>query len=172
MKYVTLLFWMVLMVGCASSAKPIAVVVPAAQSEVIYGKNLAEKPKFDFIYERDNHQRLIYQQIWTDVVIYGGEADTPQRLNQLAKQKAIRQAVEELNGTLLHDETRIASWSTKTNSGNYSRQDMTSDLYVEVLGIGQIKQEKCQSSVTEHHTLIMTCAMLVAVPKVIDIKQR
>jgi hypothetical protein len=156
-----------LLSACGSTSENSQIAIPGAEPRKgVFETNEKAKRKYNIIYQTDARGNPIYQQTWTQVTVVGGEKDSLASLTGFAKEKAKQQAIEEINGVLIEDKTKINSISVKSENNQYSYQDMHSEYVSEALGIGKIKEQKCKSSLTVDNTIKLTCSILVEVPKI------
>lgn len=154
----------VVLSACGSTSDEYSLVIPPP--EPTYKDNEVAERKYNIIYQTDAQGKPEYQETWTDVTVIGGENDSLASLTEFAKQKSKLQAVEEINGVLIKDKTKINSISVRNKENTYNLQDMQSESVSEALGIGKVKKHTCNSSLTQYNTVKLTCRILVEVPKI------
>ncbi|KGJ87527.1 hypothetical protein [Thalassotalea sp. ND16A] len=162
---------LILLSACASTGGEQAIAIPSAQPRAnVFVNDKQVERKYDIVYQTDAQGNPLFQQTWTEVTVVGGEKDSLASLSEFAKQKAKLLAVEEVNGVLIEDKTQINTVSVRNQNNQYSYQDMQSESVNEVLGIGKVKKQQCDSSLTQDNTIKLTCKVLVEVPKIKQIK--
>jgi len=161
----------ILLSACASTSGEQVIAISGAQPRAnVFANDKQAERKYDIVYQTDAQGNPQFQQTWTEVTVVGGEKDSLASLTEFAKQKAKLQAVEEVHGVLIAAKTQINTISVRNQNNQYSYQDMQSESVNEVLGIGKVKKQQCDSSLTQDNTIKLTCKVLVEVPKIKQIK--
>lgn len=160
----------VAMIGCADNQPKYSVAIPVADSNVFIAETQINEQKFEIRYKTDARGNRSTKTINSEGSYTGGGRESYDEVQKEAKNRMIRNAIDQVNGVFIAGKTEVhqKSWQTSGGlSGGY--EDFKDQTLSKVMGSAHLLgREQCHRESSEPGTTKIRCAGRVEVP-VIDI---
>lgn len=153
--------------GCASNKPTYSVVVPVARSDVFIDETQLGNQKFELRYKTNAQGSPILRTLSSEGSYIGGGRESYDAVQNEAKTRMIRQAIDEVNGVLISAKTEIVQKRFSNGEQSAGYEDFKDETLSKVMGVARVIGEpKCLRQSSEPGTTKIHCTGFIEVPLV------